>query len=243
MKKILSFTSAVTACLLLLWCIVTTAQHAAAEAHCSTKRNSTLKRDRTPSPESITKAIARDPKNGAYWYKKARQRKGGDTGTPIADMEQALSLAPVTGKWWSYLGSTYAAMGYAHPDQRAAWVHKADNAYILAEHFSPRHASTLYSCARYWMWRSSLSAASDNQPTEVLSGSFPLPPGTRHMRIEKSRILFRKSLALQGRNWKKAVQYVATIYPDQKMILSIIPPENTRLTSRVQKWLKEQRML
>ena len=226
--------------MLLLWCIATTARHATAEAQCSTKRNSTLKRNPSPGREAITRALARDPKNGGYWYKRARQNTGGASGTGIPDMEQALRLSPVTGPWWRYLGSMYASMGYAHPDTRPEWLNKADNAYILAEHFSPRHAKTLDSCARYWMWRSSLRATSDKPSDEIMSGSFPLPPQTRPMRIEKSRILFRTSLALQSRNWKKAVQYVAKVYPDQKIILSIIPPENTRLTSRVQKWLKEQ---
>lgn len=235
--------------IVLLWCITLSFRQCAGETQCSTKRNSTLNRDTSPSAEAIARARALDPVNGGYWYKQAQEALRSQTGTQVSqakeqailkNFEQALALSPVTGTWWRHLGSRYALMGYREQKARVTWLAKADQAYALAEHYQPEDARILYTCARYWMWRSTLKSPAGK--THLMSPENPLIPSlpaTQTEQLETSRTLFRKSLTLQTKTWEKAVAYVATLYPDPKIILSIIPPQNTRLKARVEKWMKK----
>jgi len=60
---------------------------------------------------------------------------------------------------------------------------------------------------------------------------------TREDGIKKFQELFKRSLKLNRKNWKKAVERVWEYYPDEKMVMSIIPDGDEGLVNKVEKWM------
>ena len=60
---------------------------------------------------------------------------------------------------------------------------------------------------------------------------------TREEGIEKFQELFRRSLGLNKKNWKSVVERVWEYYPDEKIVLGVIPEEDEGLRLKVKEWI------
>ena len=58
--------------------------------------------------------------------------------------------------------------------------------------------------------------------------------------IKKFQELFKRSLKLKKKNWKKAIERVWEYYPDEKMVMSIIPDGDEDLGFKIKEWMLEK---
>ena len=66
-------------------------------------------------------------------------------------------------------------------------------------------------------------------------------PGIRdNAGVEKFQGLFRRSLRLNKKNWEKAVERVWEYYPDEKIVMGVIPEDDEGLMLKVNKWMLEK---
>ena len=63
---------------------------------------------------------------------------------------------------------------------------------------------------------------------------------TREDGIRKFQGLFRRSLKLNKKNWKKAVERVWEYYPDEKIVLGVIPEDDEGLRVKVKEWMLDK---
>ena len=60
---------------------------------------------------------------------------------------------------------------------------------------------------------------------------------SREEGISKFQGLFRRSLEIDKKYWKKAVERVWKYYPDERIVMGIVPEGDKDLDGRVEKWL------
>ena len=63
---------------------------------------------------------------------------------------------------------------------------------------------------------------------------------TREEGIKKFQELFKRSFKLKKKNWKKAVERVWEYYPDEKIVMGVIPENDKELTLKVKEWMLEK---
>jgi O-antigen ligase len=63
---------------------------------------------------------------------------------------------------------------------------------------------------------------------------------TREDGIRKFQELFKRSLKLNRRDWKKAVERVWEYYPDEKIVMGVIPKDDKGLSLKVKEWMLEK---
>lgn len=232
--------------------------HFMAETKCPTMNNSTLNRDRNPPLFEIKDAIRRDPANAGYYYTLARHYIGlpimsTDLKSKVNDeiinnLENALSLNPVNGFYWYDLGLRYTRKGREGTEFSSKWLQKADVAFERAISFRPNDPRLLHEIGRYWVWRSSTLLEAETrrigaqrthlkaQDQWTLGGI----PSAREEGIEKFQALFRRTLEIDKKYWKRVVQRVWKYYPDENIVKGILPAGEESLGSRVRKWLASQ---
>ncbi len=235
--------------------------HFAAEAYCSTELNSTLNRDRNPPFEDIKKAIEYDPSNAEYYYNLAHYYmrlpvESEDSRIEhneeiIANLEKAISLNPVNGIYWYDLGVGYSYKDYEGSRYYSEWLPKVDKAFQMAQYLRPNDSSLLYKIGLYWVFRSGLLPIEKDRVQGSGVGSresgkdrgrrsiirFQL---TREDGIRKFQGLFKRSLKLNKKYWKKAIERVWEYYPDEKMVMSIIPDGDEDLGFKIKEWMLEK---
>jgi hypothetical protein len=79
----------------------------------------------------------------------------------------------------------------------------------------------------------------EGAPVECALLSFGIQRGKK-AGIEKFQGLFKRSLKLNKRNWKKAVERVWEYYPDEKIVLGVIPEDDEGLRFKVKGWMLEK---
>ena len=235
--------------------------HFVAEGYCSTVRNSTLNRDRKPPLWEIKKAIEYDPFNAQYHDKLSRyyiqlQVKDKDLRVRINEkiiksLEKAVSLNPVNGIYWYDLGVRYSYKVYEGDEYFTTWLPRADKAFELAEYFRPNDAYMLYNLGWYWVWRSTTVREGEGvRLTEAQSSKLkaerhkPLTSGLKPQvgfykedGTKKFQELFRRSLEINKKYWEKAVERVWKYYPDERIVMGIVPEGDRLLGSQVGKWI------
>jgi tetratricopeptide (TPR) repeat protein len=247
--------------------------HFMAEANCATVRNSTLNRDKKPPLWEIKRAIDHDSSNAEYHHKlaryymrlpvKSKDLKSKINEEIIKNLEKAVSLNPVNGRYWYDLGLRYSYKGYEGNEYLTKWLPVADAAFERAIYFRPHDAYLLHNIGRYWVWRSSTlpEAEDESSPVKYASpftgqarlkaigppyfwrakgsrqGSVVSGQWSREEGIDKFQGLFRRSLEIDKKYWKKAVERVWKYYPDERIVMGIIPEGDEDLGGRAKKWL------
>jgi hypothetical protein len=127
----------------------------------------------------------------------------------------------------------------------------ADAAFERAIHLRPHDAYLLHNTGRYWVWRSSTLPEAEGSLMESPVGGpqSGIPQGkqsskavvssqwSREQGIDKFQGLFRRSLEIEKKYWEKAVERVWKYYPDERIVMGIVPEEDKDLAGRVKKWL------
>jgi hypothetical protein len=156
---------------LILWSGSWSLRHLAAETHCSTVINSTLKREASPPLDNIERALFWDPQNAEYAHKKAlelmhirdnKMRPRAEAAW-IAEqkhivhaVERAVQLNPLDAEYHIRLAWQLAYLS-AEPDAGEYWLAAADLSMDRAGYFvgsrDPRHYLRM---GHYWVRRSKM---------------------------------------------------------------------------------------
>jgi len=94
----------------------------------------------------------------------------------------------------------------------------------------------LFNVAWHWVWRSSIIPSSEKASHGNPEGNLPVGNTiTREDGIRMFQEFFQRSLSLNPHRWKRAVDRVWEYFPDDMIVLGIVPSENENLKSRVLK--------
>ena len=220
-------------------------QHFRAEIKAPTEWNSTLNLNWNPQLIEVQQAIAINPANAEYHFKKAglymRAKSAHEmerreyNEAAISALESALRLNPASQIYWYELGQRYSLRSYDPYDYVRRWLPLAEICFDQAINSFPNDPHILFNVAWYWVWRAGMLPETSDQESR--------PAGairTRRDAIGKFQELFRRSLALNPRRWQQAVERVWEYHPDDAIVLGIVPEENEEIKSRVlQKVIKK----
>ncbi len=186
-----------------------------AEAHCSTRVNSTLRRDKTPSTAEIRKAVGYQPENGDYYIKLAytlgrelRTIQASDQTDPQEEQDlthriletwsTSLQYNPVRAWSW-YRLALYLSAGSRPGRDRIRAKQQAERAREMARALRPNDPELLYRLGSYWLWRSRhlprhhVSAGAESQPPAPETGLGKSGPRRFHLEVlDASRPKTRK---------------------------------------------------
>ena len=200
---------------MLIWCTEWSCRHFMAEINCATVPDSTLNRDQQPPVDRIRKAIAWDSGNAGYWQKMARAlmhvrdarvaagtyaENRGRVKEIISVLENAVALNPCDTENYIRLAREYTYL-WQEPDYREKWMPAADRAMESAGFFigeqNPRQHVEL---GHYWNMR---------------AGQGWLPKEKRDAAMEKAMLHYRKALALDPNNRRRAGEIEERIKKEQ----------------------------
>ncbi len=210
-------------------CTFTAGRHFFAEMTCPTEWNSTLNLNREPFLTDMQKAVSINPLNAEYHCKAAELLMKDNilreeyNEPAISSLQKAVQLNPAKGAYWCKLGERYASKRYDAYYYVEKWLPLADQCFDEAIRCEPSNDNMLFRVALYWVWRSRLS--SDEMKEEG---------------IQKFQTLFQRSLNIKPKPWKQAAERVWEYYPDDSVLIGIVPPNNEEMMSLVLEWSAEK---
>jgi O-antigen ligase len=205
-----------------------TGKHVLAESACPTEWNSTLNLAWNPERSDIEKAIAYNPCNFEYHYKRAEHFMALDAASEKDEkafhieaqksLEQAVRRNPSNGMLWYELGNIYVSGEYDLFDYLNKYLPLADDCFDTAIKCAPKNKNILFNVAWYWVWRANM-----------------LP--VRETGIHTFQHYFQRSLALNPVHWEKAAQRIWSYFPDDEIVMGMVPESDKELKSLVLKFL------
>jgi len=223
--------------------IIATGRHFISEIHSPTEWNSTLNLNWNPDPEAVETALSYAPGNAENHLRRAltyaAMGAAGETARhrineqAISAFRHTLSLNPTLANVWHDLGYRLSYKTYDPYHYMERWLPAADRCFDAAARWAPMKPDLLMSSAWYWVWRAHLLPETEPETAGETGGSVR----TRQEGIRKFQDLFQRSLRLKPESWKKAARRVREYYPDDTVILGIVPPENEALQKRVLQWV------
>jgi len=218
-------------------------RHFFAEVVCPSEWNSTMNLNWNPHLSDIRKAIVRNPANAEYHWKEAgyyiNARIRDDAvrrnynERAIRSLQKAVFLNPARGIYWFYLGKRYSFRSYDPFGYLKQWLPVAEDCFDVAIRCAPMNATILFDVAWYWVWRSGLFSEKGN-PDQKGNTSTVL---YREDGIGKFQGLFQRALELSPGRWQQAVDRVWEYYPDDRIVLGIVPAEDEKMKSRVLRYV------
>jgi hypothetical protein len=234
--KIERWVSAAAVLFFMAFATFSTGRHVLAASRCRTQTAAGQEMIPACGPERLKKAVSLDPGKAAYhywlgkWHEKKEQAESAapDTGVDSIGLHfqqatnslaTAVRLNPVQGPYWLALahsliverGNTYDYLNYRLP--------LADRCFERALRWSPHSIDILMATADYWVWRSRMSPSGKD----------------RQDAIDRFTHLYRRVIGADDTMWEKAVDRVWEIYPDERLVLALIPEERDDLKRRVLK--------
>ncbi len=126
------------------------------------------------------------------------------------------------------------------------WVVSPLNIFFLLI-ISLNDSYLLYNIGLYWVFRSSLLPIDEDSfrnKTEDGQSSIISLQRTRKNGIKRFQELLKRSLKLNKTNWKKSVEGVWRYYPDEKIVMGIIPDdEDKELSLKVKEWIGRRKKI
>ncbi len=209
------------------------ARHFAAEIHYSTEKNPTLNLNENPRLADIQTAIATNPLNAVYhysealFYQAARYRSPATRGRmndmAIDSLRAAIRRNPANAYYWTNLGLCFRRKFELSDGYEAAWLDRADRCYHAAVSFGPHDPEILMKAGRYWVWRSNLL------------------PERQEKGIDHFQNLFRRALTIDPPRWREAAETVVTYYPEDYIMLEIVPEGEEEIAGNLLEWLTQQK--
>jgi len=216
-------------------------RHLMAEANCPTEWNSTMNLKWNPYLTDIEKSIRYNSSNSEYHFKRAKYymsaRAEDETlrkyynEIAIDNLETAVELNPAQGIYWYELGKRYSFRSYDPYGYLTKWLPLAGDCFAFAIYCAPKNSFMLFNVAWDWVWRSSIIPSSEKASNNSLKGNTI----TREDGIRMFQEFFQRSLSLNPHRWKRAVDRVWEYFPDDMIVLGIVPSENENLKSCVLK--------
>jgi len=222
------------------------ARHFLAESKCPTEWNSTMNLNWNPYLTDIQKAIDYNKGNAEYHFKLAGYYMGARTSDEalrnefneraIASLEKAVFLNPARGIFWYDLGKRYSLKSYDPYGFLNTWLPLAEQCFDEGIRCAPTDSNMLFNVAWYWVWRSSLlPEAKGESNKELKAASF-----SREAGIKKFQQLFQRSLNLNSGRWRQAAGRIWEYYPDDAIVLGIVPAADEKLKSMMLRWVAKK---
>ena len=204
------------------------ASHLVAEIICPTEHNSTLNLEKDLSEAAVIRAVSWSAQNPQYHRRLARiardradalenpKDQALDYDRAAASLVEALGLSPSNALAWHDLADLYLQRkgdGYAY---LTTWVPLADRCFDMAVFCAPYSRDILFNAAWHGVWRAGLL------PVDMTPGV----DMTRDQGIEKFQDMFQRYLSQNPGHWKRCVERVRTYFPDDAVVLGIVPEEN-----------------
>ena len=147
-------------------------------------------------------------------------------------MLEAVRLNPANAGYWLELGKIYSQ----RRDDPYEYINRslplADRCYDFSISYAPNDSGILYDVASYWVMRSVLlTTKNDEISTKIEIGTLSQENG-----IQKFQQLFQRSLGLNPNRWKEAADRVWEYYPEDRIVIGIVPEENLELKRKVLKY-------
>ena len=231
-------------------------RHLIAEIFCPTEWNSTLNLNWQPKISDIQKAVLINPMNAEYYFKEASYY------TPYMDqnervrhiygdltekqLRKAIQLNPANGSYWLDLGNIYSLKKEDAYTYLKKWIPLADNCFNMAVYFSPKDVNILFGAARYWVWRSNIHSKLNDQglstPEDSLNRKKMIDRFQSHFKTAiKLTLLKLNRKALSRKQFLQkiynTVDYLWDYYPDEHIIMGILPEKNDELKSLVLRYV------
>jgi len=161
----------------------------------------------------------------------------GDKNLARAALLSRISENPADGSRWFELGNLMKQSD----DDPYAYLHlylpAADKAYDIAVYCRPADEALLFQVAGYWVWRSRI--LSDPDPAgEINTDIHPLLTRQQGIRIFQEK--FRRLLQLNPSFWEKSVDAIWAYFPEDRIVLEIVPDENARLRRDILRHLAQK---
>ena len=222
-------------------------RHFWAEAKSPGEWNATLNLNRNPFLAEIRTAAARNPDNSLYDWKEAwlfmkartknkTTRKEYNEGA-IQSLENAVQKNPARADFWFYLGKRYSFRSYEPEGYLKRWLPLADECFDMAVKCAPVDSKILFDVAWYWVWRSRLFPKRIDFASAGGSGS---TVRIRDEGINKFQGLFQRSIEINPDRLKKAADRVWEYYPDDSIVLGIVPEENEKMQRQLMRYLAKK---
>ena len=148
-----------------------------------------------------------------------------------------LSENPTDGIRWFELANLMKQMDddpYAYLNR---YLPAADKAYDVAVYCRPKDEVLLFQVADYWVWRSRI--LSDPELNGPINTNTPQLL-TRQQGIRIFQEKFRTLLLLNPSLWKKSVDAIWSHFPDDRIVLEIVPDENPSLRQDILRHLAQK---
>ncbi len=221
-------------------------RHLMAEADCPTEWNTTLKLDWKPYLAEIEAAMEYNPINADYPFRRAVffMEKGEKAGASqkmyqqaaVESLKRSLRLNPAAGLRWYALGRQYAQMDSNPGVYVEEWLPLADRCYRMARLWAPMNDDLLARAAAYWIRRSKTLSDETGRSSGTAGDLLTQKEG-----IERFQTLMKRLLSREPERWEWAVRQVWTYYPDESVLVNIVPPESPDLLHQVLQWGVAQR--
>ncbi|RPH52564.1 MAG: O-antigen ligase domain-containing protein [Desulfobacteraceae bacterium] len=207
----------------ILWSGIYSFRHLVAESLINTVPNSTLNRERYPSPGKISAAITWDGGNAEYRFRLAENLIIARNNEPddkirieylekiIDALENAVRLNPMNAEYHLRLGWEYSHM-WEKPDYHQKWIPAADIYMERAAYFAGEKNPNLHvELGNYWIMRSKTVDPSANR----LCDSEFIRAGWH----------YQKAIELEPADKKlkdKIRKYIWNFYPDEEFLKTVI---------------------
>ena len=214
-----------------------------AELYYPTPFNVEVENIKDGEPVSIKKALVWN--SGNAWYHFGRYEyivkrplvfSEKNNEKAVSSLIKAIHLNPVRGKFWYELGKNYSMRNHDPFDYLFKWLPLADKCFDAALKFSPGNEIVLFNTAKYWVRRSAI--LNDGSARQS-----PNPEGkiqTREEGIRKFQKLFRRTLKVNQDLWKQSADKVWEYFPNDSVLLGIVPDDHKEIESRILKYLAKK---
>ena len=158
----------------------------------------------------------------------------------IVSLKEAVRLNPANGTYWYNLGKCYSFKSYDPYGYVNKWLPLAEKCFDVGIYCTPIDAKIIFDVAWYWVWRASML---DEEGSKLNGENDEEGEGVilfREDGIRKFQQLFRRALDINPKQWKKAVNRVWEYYPDDSVVIKIIPSNNEELKSQVMRFLAKK---
>ncbi len=229
-------------------CMLMSVRHFIAEIYCPSEWNSTLNLNWKPRISDIQKAQGYNPINAEYYYKEAvsymkimeqnDQLLSQYSNLTAEQLKTAVRLNPANGLYWFELGKAFS-QAYNDMDNRSEKVlSSGDYCFDMAVYFSPKYTDILIGAAKYYLWRSTIFVDSDDNTTKKKENILKFQD--YFLRAFELEFLKVKSKTMEKQvkiQLLDNVDLIWNFYPDEHVVLKIIPEENEKLRVEILKYV------
>ena len=221
-----------------------------AEKNCPMPKKNQLTKSVTK--KNITKAISFNPNNSYYYYKMAlyymqkssynNKEKDDNISNAILYLYKSILLNPTHAMYWYDLGKQFSFLKKDSVIYISTYLKYADKCFKMAYKQEPDNSELLFEIGSYWVFRSKILTKennigkfeNDNQKNQDIQDII-IDASNNAQGIKNFQQIFKKAIKLKPELWYRAVDIIWKQYPDDRIVLGIVPENNDEIRDLVLK--------